>query len=184
MQKILLILADGFEEIEALGTADILRRLKFEVVLAGLNSRSVTASHGVKVTADALFAELDPAAFAAVVLPGGLPGATNLLADARVRALLRRFRDAGKVTAAICAAPIVLDHAGLLDDRKFTMYPAEGLFRYLAPGHRPLAELAVTDGTVVTGKGPGATPRFAAAIAGALGMDEKTIAAELSAMFF
>ena len=136
MQKILLILADGFEEIEALGTADILRRLKFEVVLAGLNARNVTASHGVKVT------------------------------------------------AAICAAPIVLARAGLLDGRKFTMYPAEGLFQYLGEGLRPLPDLAVTDGTVVTGKGPGATPAFAAAIARALGMAEKTVAAELAAMFF
>jgi len=184
MQKILLILADGFEEIEALGTADILRRLKFEVVLAGLTARNVTASHGVRVTADALLAEIDPAEFAAAVLPGGLPGATNLRADDRVRDLLRSFHSAGKVTAAICAAPIVLARAGLLDNCRFTMYPAEGLFQYLGAGLRPLPDLAVTDGTVVTGKGPGATPAFAAAIARALGLAEKTIAAELAAMFF
>ena len=184
MKKILLILADGFEEIEAVGTADILRRMKFEVTLAGLNGRQVTASHGTRVMADALLDEADPAEFAALVLPGGMPGAINLYNDSRVEALLREFHRQGKVTAAICAAPMVLDKAGLLDHRRFTMYPDEALFRYLKPGHRPQPDMAVTDGMVITGKGPGATPVFAAAIAAALGAPDTLIRGHIAGMFF
>lgn len=183
MKKVLIILADGFEEIEALGTADVLRRIGLEVTLAGLTAQTVSGSHNIAVLADALFAAVDPAEFDAVVLPGGLPGSLNLYNDERVINLLYNFAAENKVTAAICAAPMVLDKAGLLEKCTFTMYPAEDLYKYLRDGKRPADDLTVTDGKVVTGKGPGATVRFAAAVAAALQIPENTIRQVVDGMF-
>ena len=101
-KKIMLLLAPGFEEIEALGTCDVLRRLKFDVVLTSLSGKEVAGAHGMRVAADAELAQLDKNSFDAVVFPGGMPGAVNLLA---VKGLAREFFAAGKVVAAICAAP-------------------------------------------------------------------------------
>lgn len=178
MSKVLVLLAPGFEEIEALGTCDVLRRLGLEVTTAALNDREVGGAHGVRVVADAELAALDIAAFDAVVLPGGMPGAVNLLA---VKDLVRDFADKGKVTAAICAAPLVLSAAGLLEGRTFTMYP--GMGKYLKPGEHPTGRMVETDGTVVTGKGPGATFLFAAAVARALGVEPRATGEVLGAMF-
>ena len=178
MSKVLLLLAPGFEEIEALGTCDVLRRLKIEVTTAALQGREVAGAHGVRVVADAELGALDPDGFDAVVLPGGMPGAVNLLA---VKDLVRDFARKGKVTAAICAAPLVLSAAGLLKGRTFTMYP--GMGKYLAPGEEPTGKLVETDGTVVTGKGPGATCFFAAAVARALGVSPQTTGEVLASMF-
>lgn len=183
MKKVLLLLANGFEEIEALGTLDILRRMNVEVVTAALTDEVVTGSHQIKVFADALLDKVNTAEFAAVVLPGGLPGSLNLYNDSRVITLLQEFAAAGKVTAAICAAPMVLDKAGLLENRRFTMYPAEDLYKYLAETHRSQADLTVTDGKVVTGKGPGATAYFAGAVAAALNVPDDTVNAVLNGMF-
>ena len=183
MAEVLLLLAEGFEEIEALGTADILRRMDVKVTLAAMDKAVVTGSHNIPVTADALFADLDTARFDAVVLPGGLPGSLNLYNDERVINLLYDFAGSNKVTAAICAAPMVLDKAGLLEKCSFTMYPAEDLYKYLRDNKRPLADRVVTDGKVVTGKGPGATAEFAAAVAAALEVPANTIAQVLEGMF-
>ena len=176
-------LADGFEEIEALGTADVLRRIGLEVTLAGLTAQTVSGSHNIAVLADALFAAVDPAEFDAVVLPGGLPGSLNLYNDERVINLLYNFAAENKVTAAICAAPMVLDKAGLLEKCAFTMYPAEDLYKYLRDNKRPESDMFVADGKVITGKGPGATAYFAGAVAGALDVSQETIKNVLDGMF-
>ena len=178
MSKILLLLAPGFEEIEALGTCDVLRRLDMEVTMAALNGREVAGAHGVRVAADAELKDVDAEKFDAAVLPGGMPGAVNLLA---VKDLVRDFARKGKVTAAICAAPLVLSAAGLLAGRTFTMYP--GMGKYLKPGEEPTGRPFESDGTVVTGKGPGATFLFAAAVARALGATPKATDEVLSSMF-
>ncbi len=183
MKKVLLLLAEGFEEIEALGTVDVLRRMNVEVVTAGLTDRLVSGSHNIPVTADVLFANADCDSFDAVVLPGGLPGATNLYNDERVINLLYKFASENKVTAAICAAPMVLDKAGLLEKCAFTMYPAEDLYKYLRDNKRPRPDLVVSDGNVITGKGPGATFKFASAIAEALQVPGSTIKNVLDGMF-
>ena len=167
-KRILMILAPGFEELEAISVADILRRSDFEVVAAGLESRAVTGSHGFALTADRTLAETGDESFDAVYLPGGLPGATHLYASDAVVARLRRTVADGGIAAAICAAPIVLAKAGLLKGRRFTMYP--GFDRYL-DGALSTGELAETDGQVVTGKGPGAVFAFAAELVKALGGD-------------
>ena len=178
MSKILLLLAPGFEEIEALGTCDVLRRLGMEVTTAALNGREVAGAHGIRVAADAELGNVDAAGFDAVVLPGGMPGAVNLLA---AKDLVREFARGGKITAAICAAPIVLSAAGVLANRTFTMYP--GMGKYLKPGEEPTGRPVESDGTVVTGKGPGATFLFAAAVARALGATPKATDEVLSSMF-
>ncbi|MBP5530901.1 MAG: DJ-1/PfpI family protein [Lentisphaeria bacterium] len=178
MAKVLLLLAPGFEEIEALGTCDVLRRLGVEVTLAALGEREVAGAHGIKVVADAELDKLDVSPFDAVVLPGGMPGAVNLLA---VKDLVTDFAREGKVTAAICAAPIVLSAAGVLMGRTFTMYPGFG--KYLRPGEEPTGRMVEIDGTVVTGKGPGATFFFAAAVARVLGVAPASTGEVLGSMF-
>ena len=178
--EVIVLLAEGFEEIEALGTVDVLRRLQVPVRTAGLTGLQVTGAHGISCSADMTLAEAEKLDPAAVVLPGGLPGATNLLASEAVKALLQRTAAAGGVTAAICAAPIVLAAAGLLKGRRFTMYP--GFDSYLN-GAVPTAEMVESDGKVVTGKGPGATCLFAAKIAEVLGVAPEKTAGVLQGMF-
>ncbi|MBE6368446.1 MAG: DJ-1/PfpI family protein [Lentisphaerae bacterium] len=183
MKKVLLLLAEGFEEIEALGTVDVLRRMNVQVITAGLTARQVIGSHQITVTADTVLAEVDGDQFDAVVLPGGLPGASYLYDDERVIALLKKFAADGKITAAICAAPMVLDKAGLLKEGCFTMYPAQDLYKHLSNGKRPRPESVITHGTVITGKGPGATFEFAGAVALALKTPPELVSGVLSGMF-
>ena len=165
-----MILAPGFEELEAIGTADVLTRLGAKVTLAGLNSMNMKGAHGNTIVADALLAELKADNFDGVILPGGLPGATNLLESELVIRWVQGMYKAGKITAAICAAPIVLARAGVLKSERFTMYP--GFDAYLG-GLKYTSALAERDGNVVTGKGPGAVFAFAGKIAEAAGLGEK-----------
>ena len=163
MTRVLVPLAQGCEELEAVTIIDLMRRAGIEVVTAGLDSGPVTASRGVRLIPDAALDDVLDQDFDMIVLPGGLPGADHLDADERIHALLRRLADAGKYTAAICAAPKVLARAGLLEGRDATGYPgiidAMGL-----PATRVLEEAVVTDGKVVTSRGPGTAMDFALAL--------------------
>ncbi len=124
MQKrVLLPLAMGFEEIEAITIADVLRRAEVEVVLVGLESLHVKGAHDISIVADALFSQIDETTFDMVVLPGGLPGAFHLAEHAGLQALLQRFDAQHKSIAAICAAPYALKTAGVLKDA-YTCYPS------------------------------------------------------------
>jgi 4-methyl-5(b-hydroxyethyl)-thiazole monophosphate biosynthesis len=157
------LLAAGFEEIEAVTVVDLLRRAGIEVRTAALGPRDVTGSHGIALTADLALDSVDPDDFEMIVLPGGLPGADHLKADARVIAMLRRFAAAGRYTAAICAAPGVLAHAGLLEGRAATSYP--GFLRAdSAPGLKLRQDPVVIDGHVVTSRGPGTAMEFGLAL--------------------
>ena len=109
---------EGFEEIEAVAIVDLLRRADIEVRTAALGGREVTGSHGITVVADASLDEVDAGDYDMIVLPGGMPGTAHLKSDSRVTQLLRQFAESGRYTAAICAAPSVLAHAGLLEGRR------------------------------------------------------------------
>jgi 4-methyl-5(b-hydroxyethyl)-thiazole monophosphate biosynthesis len=167
MSRVLVLLAAGFEEIEAITIVDLLRRAGIETCTAALGPREVTGSHGITVTADIGLDEVHPGGFDMVVLPGGLPGADHLKADDRVIALLREFAADGRYIAAICAAPGVLAHAGLLEGRAATSYP--GFLRAdSAPGLQLRDDPVVIDGTVVTSRGPGTAIEFGLALIGLL----------------
>ena len=171
MPRVLVPLAEGFEEIEAVTIVDLLRRADIEVHTASLASRRVTGSHGITVEADLVLDDAKAADYDMIVLPGGMPGAEHLKNDLRVIALLREFAAAGRFTAAICAAPGVLAHAGLLEGREATSFP--GFLRAdSAPGIRLSESPVVVDGKVVTSRGPGTAIDFSLALIGLLKGDE------------
>ncbi|MCC6213449.1 MAG: DJ-1/PfpI family protein [Polyangiaceae bacterium] len=154
------LLADGFEEIEAITVIDVLRRAGVAVTTLRLGDNPVRGAHGIAVLADDdLDAAGDGAAFGAVVLPGGMPGSARLRDDERVLRLVRSAASAGRVVAAICAAPIALAAAGVLEGRRATSYPGFEL-----PGARRSDERVVVDDRVVTSRGPGTALDFALAL--------------------
>jgi len=163
MSRVLMPLAEGFEEIEAVTVVDLLRRAGIEVHTAALARREVTGSHGITVVADIGLDDAVAADYEMIVLPGGMPGADHLRRDPRVVALLQQFAAAGRYTAAICAAPGVLAHAGLLEGRAATSYPGF-LTPDSAPGIRLSEEPVVVDGRVVTSRGPGTAIPFGLAL--------------------
>jgi len=160
MARVLIPLANGCEELEAVTVIDLLRRAGIEVVTAGLTDGPVTASRGVVLIPDRSLDQVLDDDFDMIVLPGGLPGADHLDADPRIHALLQRMAEQERYTAAICAAPKVLLNAGLLDGRKATAYPGiiDGL---MTENSQLLADAVVTDGKVVTSRGPGTAMDFA-----------------------
>ncbi len=168
MSKILIMLAPGFEEAEAIITADVLKRMGFDVTLAGVTSLEVTGSHNMTVKADTLLADVNTVNYCAVVLPGGLPGATNL----RDKQAVLDIYGNGGIAAAICAAPLALAAFGLLDGRTVTGYP--GMEKEFGNA-RYTGKFTETDGRIVTGKGPAAAFKFGAAIGEALGKAADTV---------
>ena len=155
---IYVFLAEGFEEIEALATADILRRAECDVALVGVGRKVVTGSHGIAVTADVLDCEVLPDdTLEAVVLPGGMPGTLNLEQSEKVQAFLDWAYAHGKVIGAICAAPSILGHKGLLAGRVATCFPG---FEEILQGAKLSNEPVCADGTIVTAWGAGASLQF------------------------
>jgi len=161
MKKAIVLLAPGFEEIEAITVVDVLRRAGVEVTVAGVSDADVTGSHGITVRADRLLAEAAEGSYDLVVLPGGLPGATNLRDDPAVQALVRSHAAAGRRVAAICAGPIALAAAGVLRGKRATSYPG---FGEQLGCEEYLEEPVVTDGTVTTSRGVGTALDFALAL--------------------
>jgi 4-methyl-5(b-hydroxyethyl)-thiazole monophosphate biosynthesis len=160
MPKVLVPLADGCEELEAVTIIDLLRRAGVEVVVAGLKPGIIKASRGVLLVPDC---PLDAAlhdSYDMLVLPGGMPGMTHLREDARIRALLQKLASEGKYTCAICAAPVVLAEAGLLENKSATSYP--GFLDDMKLGATQLSDApVVVDGKVITSRGPGTAMDFA-----------------------
>lgn len=162
MKKTAILFADGYEEVEALTVVDLLRRAKIGCeILSVADSGQVTGSHGISIGTDRNFSGTDFSQYDGVILPGGMPGTTNLAADERVLALLRSFAAAGKLTAAICAAPTVLAKAGLLEGKKAVCYP--GMEEQLTGAKVSFDPVAV-DGTVITSRGLGTAIPFALSI--------------------
>ena len=161
MARVLVPLAPGFEEIEAVTIVDILRRAGVEVAVAGTIAGPVTGSHGVPVVPDTTIDAVASALFDMVVLPGGGEGTANLRRDPRITSLVKRQADRGGFLAAICAAPTVLADAGLLAHKRVTSYPsyqseiAAGEYR---------TDRVVVDGRLVTSRSPGTALEFALAL--------------------
>lgn len=163
-------LADGFEEVEALVPVDVLRRAGISVTTVGVTGKTVIGSHGIPVVCDAEIDGLQPIDLEAVVLPGGLPGTTNLEACDGVHVFLDCAENSGAIIAAICAAPSVLGHKGLLKGKRATCYTG---FEKELIGATVTGEPAVRDGNIVTGRGAGAAFEFAFLLLNALtGSDE------------
>ncbi len=158
-----IFLATGFEEVEALTPLDILRRLNLEAQLVSCTGDAIVSScHGVSVKTDALFEEATLQPTDALVLPGGMPGAENLLHhEALVKALVKHHKEGG-LTCAICAAPMVLGENGILKGVKATCYPG---FETHLHGADYTARLVQEDENIITGRGPGAAMEFGFTIA-------------------
>jgi protein deglycase len=160
MSVVLIPLAQGCEELEAVTIIDLLRRAGIEVVTAGLDEQPIRASRGVRLLADVTLTEACQRDYDMIVLPGGLEGAANLAKDIRVRQLLHKASANGCYTAAICAAPQVLAQAGLLKGKTVTAYP--GILEKMGATDFICSDAAViTDGKVVTSRGPGTAMDFA-----------------------
>lgn len=158
--KVLVPLAQGCEELEAVTITDLLTRAGINVITAGLDENIVTASRGMKLVPDTKLDDVINDDFDMVVLPGGLPGADHLNNDSRIQALVKNLAANDKYTAAICAAPRVLATAGLLEGKHATSFPG-------ALDQFPVKDLTyeetavVVDGQVITSRGPGTAIDFA-----------------------
>ena len=166
MAKVAVILADGFEEIEALTVVDVLRRANITCHMVGFEAQ-VTGSHAIQVQADRVF-DGDLSEYDMIVLPGGMPGSAHLRDNEQLIAELQKFKQVGKKVAAICAAPIVLNRAGLLKDKEFTCY--DGVQEQIAAGHYR-KETVVVDGQITTSRGPATALAFAYNLVEQLGGD-------------
>lgn len=159
MPKVLLPLAAGCEEIEAVTVIDILRRAGIEVITAGLAPGPVRASRGTVLVPDITLGEALQSGYDMIVLPGGMPGSEHLKNDARIIAIMKNMAAAGKFVTAICAAPMALHAAGLLEGKRATSFP--GVLDRLPGTHHYLNDAVVVDGNIVTSRGPGTAMDFA-----------------------
>lgn len=174
-KTVCILLADGFEEVEALYPADIFTRLGINVILTGIEAMAVRGAHNIKVFTHATLNEISPADFDALMLPGGLPGATNLRDNTAVLELIRRADKHGKIIAAICAAPIVLHEAGIITTSTCTTgYPDTEKLAH-NPNFKFTGNMVETDGHIITAIGMGQAAPFAYAIAKALGIPQTQI---------
>jgi protein deglycase len=161
MKKILVHLAEGFEEVEAIAPVDVLRRAGFEVAMVSITgNKLVTGSHGIVIQADQLFEEADYSKADMIVLPGG-PGSKNLDNHEGLKDQIKQFNHHGKPLAAICAAPMVLAHLGILRGKNITCFPGTEIH---LEGSRITGKAVEVDGTIITGKGMGVAVKFGLAI--------------------
>lgn len=156
-----LMLADGFEETEAIATLDVIRRAELKINTVGVDGKCVKGSHGVTVEADITIDEVDFEKAEGVILPGGMPGTLNLQKNQAVQELIRHCAAGGKLVAAICAAPMIIGEMGLLKGKRATCFPGyeENLL-----GAVEAEEYVVTDGDFITARGGAVSLEFGAAI--------------------
>ena len=171
MKHIAVHLANGFEEIEAIGIIDVLRRAQFKVTSVSVtDSLEVKGSHGIVIKADKLFEDIDYKQVDVIVLPGGMPGSENLGKHVGLQKQILAFNEQGKPLGAICAAPMVLGKLGILAGKKATCYP--GFEKYLEGALHSPSRTMQSD-NIITGKGAGAAIEFALKIVEFL-LDKKT----------
>lgn len=170
MSRAAVLLAEGFEEIEATTIVDVLRRAGVETVLVGVTGLEVSGAHGIRLGADVSIAAAAQQKWDLVALPGGMPGATTLRDDPRVGQLLRAHKDRGGTLGAICAAPIALARAGLLVGRRVTSFPG---FKAELGAVEYVEAPVVVDGELITSRGPGTAIAFSLALVEALSGQRK-----------
>ncbi|HGY56548.1 MAG TPA: DJ-1/PfpI family protein [Caldithrix abyssi] len=161
MPSALVLLAPGFEEIEAVTVIDLLRRAQIEVTVAALEDQTVCGSHDIRIVADTRIDGLNPDHFDVLILPGGQPGSTHLKNHPTVLEWVRKRFSSGKKIAAICAAPTVLEAAGITDGLKITSYPSESA---VFSASQYIEQDVVEDGPVITSRGVGTAIDFALGI--------------------
>lgn len=165
---IYVFLADGFEEVEAIAAIDVLRRGEYDVttVAVGTKDRMVNGAHGIAVQADILESQVETDQMDAIVLPGGMPGTLNLEKSPVVQVSIDYCMGNDKLIAAICAAPSILGHKGCLRGKQAICYP--GFEQELQGADVQADAMVVRDGTIITGRGPGAAVEFALKIVEAI----------------
>lgn len=171
MKKAALIIAEGFEESEALTIADILRRAEIPCDLMGLVQEEVTGAHDITVRCDTVLSNA-LADYDMVILPGGYGGSDNMRNSADLIRILQQMDADGKYVCAMCAAPIVLERAGLLEGRNYTAYVGYG--SKIRQGNY-LEDIVVCDGNMITSRGPATVYAFAYALVDALGGDSMAV---------
>lgn len=179
MASVLIPLAQGCEELEAVTVIDLLRRAGIEVTTASLeNDKMIVASRGTKLVADKTMEEVGDKLFDMLVLPGGLPGSDYLRDDPNVQATIKAHFKANRYLAAICAAPRALAVAGVLDGCNATSYPGTLDKMDNLPGMRYVEDDVVVDGTIITSRGPGTAMDFALTLIELLDSKIKRMAVE------
>lgn len=161
-ERVLVPLAGGFEEIEAVTIVDVLRRAEVDVTVAGLEPGPLTGARGIQVVPDVAWADVEPLDFDVLVLPGGLGGTLAMMEDERLLAGVRGFRERKRLVAAICAAPMVLAKAGVVDGVPVTSHPSVRE-RLGAADVRAAPRVLRADG-ILTSQGPGTALEFALAL--------------------
>ena len=161
--------ADGFEELEALSPVDVLRRAGVAVTTVGVGSRQITGSHQIPILCDTTADVLKPEDMEMIILPGGMPGTTNLEASPDVMSVLDKAVTEGKWIAAICAAPSILGHRGLLKGKKAICFPG---FEEALEGAELSKEPVCIDGNIITAKGAGVALEFALTLVACLKGEE------------
>lgn len=158
--KVIVFLANGFEEVEALTAVDYLRRMDIAVDTVSITqNKEVKGAHGISVLADKTVDEIHNIdQYDGVIIPGGMPGATNLRDNPKVIDIVKKVNANRKLAAAICAGPIVLERAGIIEGKKVTSYP--GFEEQLAGGIY-LEQSVVRDGNIITARGPALAVDFA-----------------------
>lgn len=156
-----ILLADGFEEVEAIAPLDVLRRADMEVKTVGVTGRSVTGAHGIEIKADLSIEDVRETIPDGVILPGGMPGTLNLQKNADVQTLLQTCFAQKKLIAAICAAPMIIGELGMLSGKRATCFPG---FEDSLNDAILLDDGVVRDGSFITAKGAGVALKFGAAI--------------------
>jgi protein deglycase len=159
--KALVLIADGTEEIEAVVAIDVMRRAQWDVAVAGLKDGPIVASRGVKIVPDTTIDRVDAGSFDVLVVPGGGKGVENLSRDDRVLRAVQSSYSAGRLVAAVCAGPLVLQAAGILEGRRITTHP--GVAQQVR-GAKRVDERVVRDGNIITSQGAGTSVEFALAI--------------------